>query len=114
MEIAVALVTLNRSSDTQLDNHQHDDKLESVDYKDSRPALCTSPTLKISTWIREFLQQRLQIDDQSGRLWYIMDDQGNLWDALIVEPERNEVDNMIIQIKDLTDSNPLPHIISRE
>jgi hypothetical protein len=42
------------------------------------------------------------------------DDLGNLRDALIVEPERNEVDNMIIQIKDLTDSTPLPHLISRE
>jgi hypothetical protein len=33
---------------------------------------------------------------------------------LIVEPERNEVENMIIQIKYLTDSTPLPHLISRE
>jgi len=43
-----------------------------------------------------------------------MDNLGNLWDALIFEPERNEFNNMIIQIKDLTDSTPLPHIILRE
>jgi len=43
-----------------------------------------------------------------------MDDQGNLRDALIIEPKRNEVNNMIIQIRYLTDLTPLPHLISRE
>jgi hypothetical protein len=33
---------------------------------------------------------------------------------LIIDPEQNEVDNMIIQTKDLTELTPLPHIILRE
>jgi hypothetical protein len=115
LAIATASVTPDRSSDAQLEHPSTDDEPESMDYEESGPTLRTSPTPETSPRIREFLQQRLQIDDQSARLWYRMDDQGNLRDALmIVEPERNEVDNMIIQIKDLTDSTPLPNLISRE
>jgi hypothetical protein len=47
-----------------------------------------SPTPETSERIREFIQQRLQIDNQSVRLWYIMENLGNLRDALIVEPKQ--------------------------
>jgi hypothetical protein len=115
-ELATTTVvtTPDRYNDAQLNFHQPVDEPESMDYEESGPTLRTSPTPETSPRIREFLQQRLNIDDQSTRLWYRTDDLGNLRDALIVEPERNEVDNMIIQIKDLTDSTPLPHLISRE
>jgi len=64
--------------------------------------------------IREFIQQRMQIKDQSARLWYKTNDLGNLQDPWIIMPKWNAVDNMIIQIKYLTDSTPLPHVILRE
>jgi hypothetical protein len=58
-----------------------------MDYKESRPTLRTSPTPETNLRIREFLQQRLHIDDQYAILWYRMEDHGNLRDTLIVEPE---------------------------
>jgi len=105
--------TPDRYSDAHLNFHQMVDKMESMDYEEYGPSLRTSCALETSLRIREFLQQRLNIDDQLERIWYKTDDLRNLRDALIVEPERNKVDNMIIQIKDFIDSTSLPQLISR-
>jgi hypothetical protein len=83
--------------------HQLENQDESMDYEESGPMICTPPVQATNPRIREFLQQRLQIDEQSARLWYRTDEHGNLCDTLIVEPERNEVDKMLIHIKDLMD-----------
>jgi hypothetical protein len=73
-----AAVTPDRYNDAQLNLHQPVDEPESMDYEESGPTLRTSPAPETSPRIREFLQQRLNIDDQSTRLWYRMDDLGNL------------------------------------
>jgi hypothetical protein len=73
-ELATATVatTPDRCSDAQLNIHQPVDEPESMDYEESGPTLRTSPAPETSPRIREFLQQRLKINDQSARLWYRM------------------------------------------
>lgn len=85
-----------------------------MDYEESRPAIHSPLIQATSPQIKEFLQQRLQIAEQSARLWYRIDKHGNLRNTLIVDPERNEVDTMLIHIKDLKALAPLPNLISRE
>jgi hypothetical protein len=96
--------------------HQLEYQPVSMDYEDSGPTICTPPIQVTIPQIKEFLQQRLQIDEQSARLWYRTDEHGNIHDTLIVETEinLNQVDNMLIHIKDLMVSTPLPYLISKE
>jgi hypothetical protein len=121
LEITTVATTPDRSNEVQLieasmGTHQLEDQPKSMDYEDSGPTICTPPVQVTSPQIKEFLQQRLQIDEQSARLWYRTDEHGNIHDTLIVEPEinLNKVDNMLIHIKDLTDTTPLPDLISKE
>jgi hypothetical protein len=81
-------------------------------YDELGPMICTP--LVQATNPRIFLQQRLQIDEKYAILWYRIDDHGNLHDTLVVEPEKNEVDTMLIHIKDLSNSTPLQNLMSRE
>jgi hypothetical protein len=67
-----------RYNDGQLNLHQLVEKMESMDYEEYGPSLRTSPTPETSPRIREFLQQRLNVNDQSTRLWYRMNNLGKL------------------------------------
>jgi hypothetical protein len=86
--------------------HQLENQVESMDYEYSGPVIRSPVVQAIVLRIREFPQQRLQIDEQSTRLWCRTDEHGNLCDTLIVKPDINEVDTILIHIKDLT--NPAP------
>jgi len=84
------MVTPDERSDAQLiearmNSYQPEDQPESMDYEESVPMICSSPILETSLRIKEFLQQRIHIDDQSTRLWYRNDEHDNIRDTLIIE-----------------------------
>jgi hypothetical protein len=66
-----------------IDTLQLVDTTKIMNVYDSDPVVHRSPIKEASPCIRDFLHQRSHIDPQSSKVWYIIDENGNMHDIIL-------------------------------